>query len=365
MKIELPEKNRQDQQVSIRTNSAGSPKRLSLKKKISFYEELSGLIEAGVGLSSALELMEEGREGRSKTWLRELRMDMVGGKSLADSMLNRNLFSRFEIESIRASEQAGKLESVLKSNLSYFIYVQRLNKTILGAISYPVFLVLVAIGVVTFMLRVVVPMFSDVYKQMNNELPEITLLLLDVSLWIEDYGKFLVLVFFMTLLAGGMAWRMTEVRVSIEQVIIKIPVLGKFYKNKLKTEQIGLIKTLTEAFVPIYPALILAAKSSTSYWMKDELMSCAQRIEKGEKLADVFKALSIYSPSELLIIRLGEETNTLHRAFGKIAKNTTTALEEDANLLGKTLEPALIGLVTVFIGVILVALYLPLFSMSA
>jgi type IV pilus assembly protein PilC len=361
MKIQSNKPQKTTQQVAEKTTSKI---KLKLKQRISFYRELSGLVDAGVDLNGALSLMEEGHQNDALSWIARLKANVVKGDSLADSFSKLGIFSNFEIESIRAAEQAGMLNEVLNSLLNYFDYRFKLERTIKGAISYPTFLIVVALGVVTFMLQVVVPMFQDVYEQMNQELPSVTLFLIQASEFIQSYGILIFLALGLVFFLIYRAWTSEQSKPQFERIVAKVPILGDFYLSMIKSKQTSLLLFLTKAYVPVYNALLHTANSSNSAWSKQGLLKCADLIEQGESLATAMKTLDMYTPSELVLIKLGEETNQLSRSFAQLTDGLQDHLNQHASTLGKTLEPLLIGVVTVFIGVILVALYLPLFNMS-
>lgn len=366
MKIQLQQNSSSStQKTNDRILSSRSRSRkLKESRKISFYREISALLEAGMDLHGSLSLIESGNPNDKNKFVSQIKFDVEKGAGLAEAFDKTALFSSFEVESIRAAEKAGMLSEVLENILLFFEYRQKLKRTITGALSYPVLLMFVAIGVIFFMLQVVVPMFEDIYRQMNRELPQITQILISSSKFVQDYGIVFLLTLILIVVGFSQLWKNESSRIRLEKLLMKLPLFGNFYKNLIKSRTTSLLQFLTQAYVPINEAIRHSADASTSKWLKKELEKTANAIEQGNRLSSTLGQLDLFSISERTLIQLGEETNRLGKSFSQITKSLMEKLEYESNVLNKVLEPFLIGIVALFIAVILIALYMPLFNVS-
>lgn len=339
-------------------------RKLKNKYRVLFYRQLSSLIDAGVDLHNALLLLENDGKGKIGEMISGVRKNVEAGESFAEALRVTKYFSPFECESIRAAEESGKLNEVLKEMLNYYLFKQKLKRTVTGAISYPILLLIVAVGVIIFMLNVVVPMFKDIYRQLDRELPQITQSLILFADLFQEYLPFILGGTVIGFLLYKYLNKYDDWRFRFEQVYFSVPFIGRFYKNLIKSRICSLLNFLISAGVPLNKGLEHTASSIESVTYNRSLRKCVTQISSGSTLTETLGALEIFSQGDKMLIKLGEETNRLSGTFGQLSNSMNEQLEYEAGIMNKVLEPLLISIVAVFIAVILIALYLPLFNIS-
>ncbi|MAX78754.1 MAG: hypothetical protein CL843_01080 [Crocinitomicaceae bacterium] len=364
MKIEQHKKR-----SSSTERRSGSPVKkkkgkLKLAVKIHFYRQLSSLLEAGMDLHSCLSLIQTSDPKGKLFFLPPLIQKIEGGQGLAESLKQTGNFSTFEIESLHAAEQSGLMVQVLNNLLEYFEFRSKISKTIVGALSYPALLLTVSVAVIFFMLRFVVPLFEDIYRQMNRELPAITQYLISASNFFQVYSLWIFLLICVAVFGVLQLLKNEDFKARFEAVLYKSPILGSFYINILKSKLTSLIHFLIQAKVPLNLIVSYCAQSSTSVLLYREMTDVQHQIERGNSLTEALNQSRFFNISDKSLIRLGEETKNLELSFGQISKQLQERLEFEANMLNKVLEPILISFVAIFIALVLVSLYLPLFSVS-
>jgi type IV pilus assembly protein PilC len=342
-----------------------SNSRITLKRseRIEFYRELAELTDARIDLYRALDLMYDAKKKRKAQLVTLLKSKMEGGLELAEAFEEIGCFSPFEIESIRAAEKSGRLNKVLYNIIEFYSYNQRLTRILTSSLSYPVMLMIASLIVISFMLSFVVPMFQDIYKQTNQEMPQITLYLLAISAFFQKYYLFLFGLFTGVVLVIRYTLQNPKYRVLWERLIFKIPMVGTMYKNIIKAKIISILFYLLEAKVPVKNAIEQSAKVTKNLLVKDEINHSIRSISEGKPIHTTFGNISVFTTAERKLIELGEETSRLANTFEHLTDNIISRLEHDAKLMGKLLEPILIGFVSIFIALTLISLYLPLFSL--
>lgn len=337
---------------------------LNPSERIEFYRELAELIDARIDLYRALDLMHDAKKKRKAQLVTLLKLKIEGGLELADALEEIGCFSSFEIESTRAAEKSGRLNKVLYNIIEFYSYNQRLTRLLTSSLSYPVMLMIASLVVISFMLSFVVPMFQDIYKQTNQEMPQITLYLLAISVFLQKNYLLLIALFTSVTFIIRFTLKNPKYRVFWERLIFKIPMVGTMYKNMIKAKILSILFYLLEAKVPIKNAIEQSAKVTTNLVIKDEINHSLYSISEGNPIHTTFGNISVFTTAERKLIELGEETSKLANTFEHLTDNIISRLEHDAKLLGKLLEPILIGFVSIFIALTLISLYLPLFSLN-
>lgn len=342
-------------------------KKLSVAKKIRFYRELLALQSSGIDIYTSLDLMGQSQGEKKKAYLdliQRIQKGVEQGDALADAMRKSGQFTHFEAASIQAAEVSGTLTEVLREILQYYEYSSRIRRMLFGSLSYPLMLLVVAFVIVFFMLNFVVPMFEGIYQQMGRELPGITLFLLAISRFLTENGLWIAVGLLLAGIGGYFAVKNPRVLMVLEKTLIRIPFVGDYYLIALKSRIASMFHFLLQAHVPLNQCLGHLADSTASPYYREQWKQALQLLERGEALHALLAPMKLFKPSEIMLIQLGEETNKLGNTFQHISEQLNAELEYRSSLLNKFLEPFLISLIALFIGIILIALYMPLFNLS-
>lgn len=333
--------------------------------KESFYSELALLIEAGLNVKSALDLLASQQKKKdSQTLVENIVKELTQGGRFSEVLRDSGKFSAYEYFSVKIGEETGNLVPILQ-RLSHF-YSQKIKqrRSIIGALTYPLIVLLTAILAVGFMFTYMVPMFQDVFLRMGGELPWLTRVIMNIS---ESFTSisgvfFLVVTVFLIIHFSN---RKKESYQKIQfSLLLKIPIVGTLL---LKTHTLSTVQSLgllITSRVPITEALELSQRMIKFYPISKSLEGIRTRIFQGGTLSDGFKQYPIYEPKLVALIKVGEETNQLGMIMEKYGAQLEDELAHRAKVLGNTMEPIIIVFLGALVAVILVAMYMPMFQLS-
>ncbi len=340
-------------------------KKFSDKKKERFYSDLSILLSAGVDIKTTLELIiEEQTKAKDKQLYERIKDDVISGKSLSEAMNKTEQFSMYEYYSIRIGEESGKIAEVLNELSKYFTNKIKQSRQLVQALSYPIIVLLTAFGAIFFMMNFVVPMFADIFKRFKSDLPYLTKLIMKFSEIVSAYsGYFFVVVF--AIIAVFYSQRKAEwFRKYGAMLIMKLPVIGDMIKKIYVARFCHSMNLLMSAKTPLVTAIDLVKKMIGFYPIEKSLDTVKEDILKGVSLHQSLSNYSIYNKRMISLIKVAEEVNQLDLIFEKLSKQYLDEVEHQTSIMSTLLEPFIIIFLGVFVAVILVAMYLPLFQLS-
>lgn len=335
------------------------------KKKERFYSELGILFSAGVDIKTAFELIEEQQQkSADKELFGKIKTDVIGGKSLSDSLEHTGKFSTYEVFSIRIGEESGRLMEVLTEITGFYGKKIKQKRQLINAITYPLIVLFVAIGAIFFMMNFIVPMFADVFKRFGGDLPYLTKVVIKASHLVSDYG--LLSMAFMLLVSIILyTQRETErIRRMGSSLLIRVPFFGEMIRKIYLARFCQSMSLLLAAKTPIVNALGLVKNMVGFYPIEASLTSIRENILKGKPFYESLAEYKVYPSRMHSLIKVAEEVNQLDRIFEKLAKQYSDEVEHETAMIGNFVEPIMILFLGVFVAVILIAIYLPLFQLS-
>lgn len=335
------------------------------KIKEQFYNEFASLIESGIDMRRAIQLIiDEQEKKRVRAILEQLQERIVAGASLSEAMEISGHFSPYEFQSIRIGEETGRLRSVLLSMAVYFGDKVRLKRQLVSVFTYPVFVLLITIGVLYFMLNSVVPMFEDVFKQFNQELPWLTQRIVWLS---EHFGSFMM--WFLIITIGLTVYFYTQrkeawFRQRSSAIVLRLPVFGPLIRKIYLARFCQSMGLLMESRTPLIKALDLVEEMIRFYPLEVALQRAKKEILAGNQLHTGLSHFSIMDKRLISLIRIAEEINQLDKTFVRLTKQYNDEIEYRTKLMGTIIEPAIIVIIGLVVGLIMVAMYLPMFNLS-
>ena len=340
--------------------------KLSDTRREMFYAELSALLTAGLDFSNAFRLLIDGEEDhRMKLLLENLYASIVRGDTLAEAMMRSELFSSMECGVVRIGDETGRLTETLEFLRNYYRKRAEQRRMISSAVSYPIVILCVAVAVVAFMLAVVVPMFEEVYARMGSELPALTQWIIVLSRRFPFYA-FMTIVF---VTGGYVFYRIYRHRPDVKQFIgrflLRMPIVGAIVKKNYQAQCCKLLDLLCAAGVPLLTGVNMLADVVGFYLYRLSLLEISTRLERGDSFASGLAAFPVlYDRKLVALVRVGEETNRLPEMLRRQGESLTQELEYAIKRMGTMLEPALILCVGCLVAVILIAMYMPMFSLG-
>jgi len=340
--------------------------KLSDKKKEAFYLDLSVLLSAGVDIKTTLELIEkEQTEAKDKALYREIMDAVISGLSLSNALKKTGKFSPYEYFSLEIGEESGKITTVMKELAEYYQKKLKQRRQIISALSYPAIVLFVSLGAIFFMMNFVVPTFADVYKRFGGKLPFITQVIVSASDFFLNYAGYFFLFVIITV-ALLFTQRNNEIYRKISTaLLLKIPFIGPIMRKIYLARFCHSMTLLMGAKIPIIRALALVKQMIRFYPIEVSLSEIEKDVMQGQSLNKSLSKFSIYTPRIVSLIKVGEELNQLETFFDKIAKQYSDEVEHETGLLGTLVEPFMLVFLGGVVGLILVAMYLPMFQLSS
>jgi type IV pilus assembly protein PilC len=335
------------------------------KKKERFYMDLRTLLVAGVDLKSALEIIiAEQEKVLDKTVLTIIYDDVMKGKSLSEGLKNSGKFSDYEYYSIEIGEESNRLNEVLTELMKYYADQAALKKQITSVLSYPLFVFAITIALVYFMMTSVVPMFADVFKQFGSELPSLTLKVVYLS---NNFPFFFLcfigivgIIYLFIRSQKEQEW----FRKSTAAFFLKVPKVRSLIAVVYLARFTQAMHLLLAAKTPLVKSLELTQKMVKFYPLQIALEQIKEDIRMGKTLHEGMLNFSIFPKRMLSLIKVGEQVNQLETMLEKLAQQYNDELKYQTTIIGKIMEPLILLIVGTIVGVILVAMYMPMFNLS-
>lgn len=345
-------------------NPKNRKKKVKAKHLALFARQFATMIDAGLPLVRTLgALIEQSDNKEFKTILPLVRADVEAGQPLSVAFSKYPLiFPPLFIGMIASGEVSGSLSIALERVAENYDKEARLRSKVISALTYPVIVLIMAAVMVTFMMIFVVPKFADVFKQLGGELPFMTQVLVNMS----NAAIFVVPI----LILGGIIfstwWRThkndRKVRDFLDPIKLKIPIIGKFL-NKIYIARFSrTFASLLSSGVPMIQTLEIVSSTSGSIVISNALDEVRNSVRAGRPVASAMEQFPVFPPLVNQMISTGEETGALAPMLTKIADYYEEDVEVASDQLGAVLEPVLLIFLAAIVGSMVVALYLPIFS---
>ncbi|WP_036384485.1 type II secretion system F family protein [Muricauda sp. MAR_2010_75] len=336
------------------------------KRKEEFYGELALLLKAGVHLRDSLELL---RDNQKKEKFRDFYAQMLdkldAGLSFSEILKGQKDFTEYEYYSVQIGEESGNLVKIAEELAVFFAQKNEQRRNLINALTYPLIILCTAVLVVIFMLRMVVPMFEDIFKQNGVELPTITKWIIATSNFIKDYGWIVLLGFLTFLILRKPLLQRASVKRKWDHLLLRIPYVGNFIRSVYLAQFTQAVALLTSSKVPMLNSVQMVKKMIGFYPLQDALQNMESKIMKGESLHESLKGGKIFDNKMVSLIKVAEETNQTEFIFEKLNQQYTIEVQQKSKLLSTIMEPLIIVVIGIFVGVILVSMYLPMFRLSS
>lgn len=340
--------------------------KFSNKKKEQFYSELSVLLKSGVNLKHGLDIIIESQsKQKDRELIEKLNSSILKGSSFANSLLDDKSFSTYEYHAIKIGEQTGQLAFVTQDLAEYYNRRNEQKRQIISSLTYPVIVLFTAFLVVFFMLKYVVPMFEDIFEQNRVELPFLTTVIVKFSNLLENYG-FLILV--ISVLVMGI------VRISRKhplfkkysgQMLLGLPIIGGYVRKVYLTRFLHTMMLLTNSKIPVINGLSMVREMVDFYPLQNSLKGIEDDILMGERMSLSFAKHEIFDKKIIALLKVAEETNQTEYIFQRLYDQYSHEVEYQSKTITNVLNPLLTLMVGFIVGVILIAMYLPMFKLSS
>ncbi|GGG25135.1 general secretion pathway protein GspF [Dokdonia pacifica] len=346
-------------EITLFGNSFGS------KKKEQFYTELSVLLKSGIRLKDALYLISESQKKKEDTELfLGIGNRIIAGDDFSKILKEHTYFSTYEEHSVRIGEESGALEKVTASLADFYKRKNEQRRNIKNALTYPVFLLITAFLAVTFMLRFVVPIFQDMFRQNDVDLPVITQSVISISEWIGTYGWLFLVVILLFIIFQKQLAKKKWYRSKRDIFLMRLPLIGSFVKTSNIARFLQAVSLLVSTKVSIPQSIHLAKEMIDFYPLEKDLEKVEEDIQKGRNLSDSLKEYPLFDNKMVALVRVAEETNKTEFVFQRLSEQYNEEVLQKSKTFSTLLEPIIILVVGFIIGVILISMYLPMFEIG-
>ncbi len=340
-------------------------KGFSDKDLVRFTSQLSTLIDAGVPIVQALEILHKQEKSLGlKKAIKSVAKQVSEGKSLHDAMVSTGAFDRLFCYMVKAGETAGILDQVMQKLSIFLEKKQALLKKVKSAMTYPAIVTVVGVGVVTFLLAYVVPMFVEMIVESKQEIPGITQFVMDVSQFIQDY--------IFILLAGGIGGfigiiygiKTPQGKAAFDDLMLRLPIFKDLVIKSNLSTMTQTLSTLIGAGIPILDALDICVDTLSNGIIAKDIAKVRLAVASGKNMTDPLKRITYFPPLITQMIEVGEGTGKLETMLHKVSKILEIEVEGAIQTITSLIEPLVLVVLGGAIAVVMVAMYLPIF-MSA
>jgi len=345
----------------------GTGGKVKVKVLTQFTRQLSTLQDAGLPILRSLRILEQQQKpGRLKNIVRAVGDDVEGGATLSEAMARYpKCFNKLYTNMVAAGEAGGVLDLILNRLAEFLEKAQKLKRKIIGAMIYPICVLVIAFSIVMGIMIIVVPKFRDIFADLDTELPWVTQSLMNLSTWItRDYGWLYIIGTPVAIIALLRLARISESgRYMLDSVNVKIPAVGALISKTSIARFTRTLGTLVAAGVPILEALNITRETAGNEVYRRALGNVHDSIRKGETFAEPLRKARICDSLVVNMIDVGEETGDLDKMLTKIADNYDDEVDTVVASLVSLMEPLLVVFLGGVCGFIVIALFMPMVSL--
>jgi type IV pilus assembly protein PilC len=347
------------------TMSTKPRKRLNLEKFLIFNQQFVTLIRAGLPILKSLDLLAERlTDAKLTPSINQVREDVRRGVLLSEAFRLQGIFPKIYVTSVMAGEKSGSLVEVLERFITYQKLALGVRKKVLVSLMYPSMLILLVIALMVFLVTYVVPSFASLYSAMNAQLPTITVYLITIGTTARSYVLLFALAVF-GLISLFLWWSRKEAaRERIDRVKIRVPVFGDIWIKYQVAQFARVLSTLLTGGIPLMQGLDTAADSLGTPLLRKTLEKAGKMVREGQTLSSSLSATGIFPELAVDMVEVGESTGALPAMLTSVAEFYEDDVNTKMTAVLSLIEPAIMIFMGIFVAFVLIALYLPIFSLA-
>ena len=341
-------------------------RKVKLEEFVIFNQQFFTLIQAGLPILTALNLLKQRqRNAYFRTLLEDVASRVQGGEPLSEAFAAQRVFAKIYTTTLLAGERSGNLEEVLSRYITFQRIALAVRKKLLASLVYPTLLAVLVTAMIVFLITYVVPKFGELYGQLQTQLPALTVAMLNVGRFAQQY-VFVTLVVVVALLFLFLRWKRTAAGASqLDRIRLRVPMLGGIWLKYQISVFSRMMATLLAGGLPLVPALETAGESMESRVLAQAIDECAERVRQGLPLAKSLEATKVFPEMAVEMVEVGESTGALRQMLNSVAEfyeeDVQTALSAAMSLI----EPIILIFMGLVVGFVLLSLYMPIFSLGA
>ena len=329
-----------------------------------FCRQFVSITQAGVPMKEALQMLSEQTENK---WLKraisEVLLNVEKGNTLADSMRSQpDIFPPMLVNMVEAGEQSGSLEMAFSRMAVHFEKEAKLKATIKKATIYPIILVIAAIGVIAVMLLFVIPIFIDMFADLDIEMPALTMFVMNSSKWMTSHWYVVLAIIVGVVAAYKLIYKTTQGRLTIDRIKMKMPLFGKLTVKTACSQFARTMSTLLMSGISTIDALETTSKIVNNIHYTNAMLKAREEVMKGVPLSEPLEASGIFPPMVYHMTGIGEETGNVEEMLEKMADYYDEEVEMTTQSVLAAMEPIIILFMALIIGTLVIAVISPMYS---
>lgn len=332
---------------------------------IMFLRQFSTLMRAGVTIVDAIHILSQQVESKPlQKALAEIAEELRKGNSLSNSLAKYpKIFEPLTINLVKAGEMSGNIDDSLESLATHYDKAYQTKQKVVSAMSYPLVVGFLAIGVVIFLLSSIVPMFAEMFEGFGGELPLITQFVMAASDFVMDYWYMLLLTGFAIAAVIWLMRKNPQGNMILDTMLLKMPIFGKILQKSALARLTRTLSSLFSSSVPILQCLTMTEKVVDNAVMSKVILASRDSLERGGSLTAPMRKHWAFPPLIPHMIAIGEQTGSLDHMLSKVAEFYEKEVEAETDRLKALIEPLMIVFLAVIVGTIVLAIMMPMFEM--
>jgi type IV pilus assembly protein PilC len=341
-------------------------KSVSLEKFLIFNQQFVTLVRAGLPILKGLDLLADRlTDPKMSRYIKAVRDDVKEGSVLSDAFARQGVFPPIYITSILAGEKSGSLVEVLDRFLTYQKLTLAVRKKLLVSLLYPAVLIVLVVCLVVFLVTYVVPNFAVLYSSMQATLPAPTRILIAVGTTARNYVLLGVVGLVVAALGTWLWARRESSKATLDRWKMKMPLFGEIWLKYQVAQFSRVLSTLLIGGIPLLQALDTSGRSSGTVLLKRALEKTATQVREGRSLSQSLSTTGIFPSLAIDMMEVGESTGALPTMLGSVAEFYDEDVANRTTAVLSLIEPAIMIFMGIFVAFVLVALYLPIFSLAS
>jgi type IV pilus assembly protein PilC len=338
------------------------------KDLVVFTRQFATMIDAGVPLVQGLEILSaQGENPRFGAILKDIKAFVEQGGTFSESLRRHPaVFDALFVNLVAAGEVGGILDTILNRLAEYIEKRNKLKGQVKSALAYPIGILIVAMIVIAVMLGFVIPSFKGMFSDMGGEdsMPALTQLVITLSETFIDQFHFIFILIVGLSFGISYSFRVPKTRRMWHRLLLTIPIVGPVMRKIAVSRFTRTLGTLLGSGVPILDAMGIVAKASGNMVVEEAIDATADRVREGRTMSEPLMETGVFPPMVVQMIGVGEQTGALDTMLNKIADFYEEEVDVAVDSLTSLLEPLMMVFIGGIVGVILIAMYLPIFSIA-
>jgi len=338
------------------------------KDLVQFTRQFATMIDAGLPLVQCLDILSNQTENKIfAAALKDIKNTVEGGSTFSDALRRHpKIFDELYVNLVQAGELGGILDTILNRLAVYIEKRVKLMRQVKGALTYPIAVTIIAAGVMTVLMVFVIPAFENMFKDFGSKegLPKITQIVIDLSKGFIGNLHWIVLTTIASIATVSYIYKQPKGKKFFHRMFLSLPIFGPLFQKIAVARFTRTLGTLLSSGVPIMDALDVVAKTAGNVIVEEAILHVRAKIAEGKNMVEPLMEKKVFPSMVVQMLGVGEQTGALDTMLSKIADFYEEEVDVAVAALTSLLEPIMMVLIGGMVGTVMVAMYLPIFSIA-